>query len=129
MSERTVELYLNETVGSMFWGYHPDARFRCAYRGRLTLPAADQAALNELFHLFNQPVRPDSYIDRSLSMADVVTLDGQVSHAVAGVGFCELDRLYTGDDVVSFDEWEAGPGRTRHTLPESRRPPFGGMTT
>jgi hypothetical protein len=126
MLKRQVELYVNETVGSMFWAYHPDAILRCAYRGTMELPADDQQALNQIFSAFNRDERPDGYRDRSLSVGDVVTLDSQSSYAVAGVGFEPLGRVRTGDGLVDFETWEKGQtGRGRHQLPQPW-PPFGG---
>jgi len=105
--DRNVELYLNETEGSMFWAYTPKAMMRCAYRGVINLPDDNQLALSVLFGLFNRDQRPDGYRDRSLSVGDVVTLDSDTSWAVDAVGFTELDRVYTGDPLVGFEEWQA----------------------
>lgn len=124
MPLRQVELYLNQTPGSMFWAYDPRAVFRCAYRGQLDLPAHDQRALEQVFALFNRDVRPDGYSDRSLSVGDVVTLDGIESWAVDGIGFSPLLKAHSGDPIIGYEEW-SGPDEA---LPDPW-PPFGGGPT
>ena len=98
----------------MFWAYAPEAVLRCAYRGVIDLPENDQMALESLFGLFNRDLRPDGYRDRSLSVGDVVTLDEDTSFAVDAIGFTELPRVYTGDPLIGFEEWQAShPERSR----------------
>lgn len=110
---RQVEVYLNVTFGSAFMAYLPSDRMRCAWRGTVDLPEDNDAALAILWARFNMDPDPDDpdniragflrmpgYEDRSVSCADVITLDGSQSYAVEGVGWKALDDPRTSDEVV-----------------------------
>ena len=101
---RSVEIYINESIGSMFLAWSEEAMMRCAWRGEMDLPEDDQQALDVIFSVFNDDQRPEGYQDRSLSVADVVTLDGSRSWAVAGVGFKEIGLL-TGQALQNPEQW------------------------
>jgi hypothetical protein len=108
---RSVEIYLNETIGSMFIAWTEQAEMRCAWRGELELPLDDEAALDVIWQQFNADQRPDGYQDRSLSVADVITLDGSKSWSVNALGFSSI-TLLSGAGVQTFDEWsETHPER------------------
>ena len=113
---RSVEIYLNETIGSMFIAWTEQAELRCAWRGELELPLDDEAALDVIWQQFNADQRPAGYQDRSLSVADVITLDGSKSWAVNALGFRSIPLL-SGAEIQTFDEWsETHPERKQ--LPE-----------
>lgn len=107
-----VEIYLNTTFGSAFLDYEETDDLRCAWRGELDdLPEADDAACHVVWAMFNLDpedaetaadlaFRERTYQDRSLSVADVVTLDGQRSYAVTSLGFKPIGRTLTGDPIV-----------------------------
>lgn len=103
---RQVELYFNESDGSRFWSYVPEARMRCGERSEMELPERDGGALDEIWALFNADDRPNGRYERSLSVADVITLDGKKSYAVTSTGFREVELL-SADEVVravDFDQ-------------------------
>lgn len=106
-----IEVYMNEGPG-MFRGYTPADRLRKAaeFNGMLVDGDSDDALLEAVFLMLGNNVdasKPDGYRDRSLSVADVVTLtdaDGARSYAVAGVGFDRLADTITGGEIVTFEQ-------------------------
>lgn len=111
MTPRTVELYFNESDGSRFWSYQPEAEMRCGERREMDLPADDFEALQEVWFFFNRDDRPNGDYERSLSMGDVITLDRAKSYAATGVSFREVDTL-TGYPLITSLEWN----RPRHRV-------------
>lgn len=111
MALRTVELYFNESDGSRFWSYMPDAEMRCGERREMDLPDDDLSALQEVWVLFNRDDRPNRDSERSLSMGDVITLDGKVSFTATGTSFRPVDIL-TGHPIITCLEWN----RPRHRV-------------
>jgi hypothetical protein len=104
---RFVEVYVNETPGSMLMAYMDGAAMRCTWAGQLELPAdvdhqgVPMAALENVFRLFNDDGRQNtiSYRDRSLSVADVVTFDRQESFSCETLGWVRLAGVITGQPV------------------------------
>lgn len=86
-----VRIELNETRGHRFTEYHEGDELRAAWRGEIVFAAAptDEAMLDHIFRLFYIE-HPAGYTDRSLSVADVVTLADVRRYAVLPVGFKRL---------------------------------------
>lgn len=118
MNLRKVEVYLNITFNPLhaFFNYHDGDDMRCAWRGELDLPADDNQALHILWAMMNvreadaespndaefakaSVKRMGGYDDRSLSVADVVTLDERQSYAVESLDFRQIEPLLTGDPI------------------------------
>lgn len=112
---REVELYFNESDGSRFWAYTPEARMRCGHRGEMELPQDNNEALEVVWEIFNRDDRPNRTFERSLSMGDVVTFDCTHSFAVTGSGFREVG-LMSGDEIVTALDYHEPP----HSVPRAR---------
>lgn len=108
---RQVEIYLNVTVGSAFMAYKPDDSMRCAWRGKMDLPDSDQEALAIVWAKMNMDpqtaetpadvaFREPTYLDRSVSMGDVITLDEERSYEVRSMDFAPIEELRSGDEIV-----------------------------
>jgi hypothetical protein len=109
-------VFLNETRLSRFCELQHGAYLRLAYAAQLAVEPEedDMSILNRLFELFN--IRhPENYRNRSLSVADVVTVFRRAddctynqphSYVVQPVGFFDLDVVILTDCVYA--------GRTIH---------------
>lgn len=84
---------------------------RCGERREMELPEDDLSALQEIWVFFNRDDRPNGDYERSLSMGDVITLDGQKSYAATGASFREVDTL-TGYPLITSLKWS----RPRHRV-------------
>ena len=66
------------------------AAYEFVYESDMVLDEDDIVALDQLFVIFNTVQCPDDYYGRSLSVSDVVVLDG-ASYFVDSFGFLPID--------------------------------------
>jgi hypothetical protein len=123
-------IFLNDSHTSRFLQLEQGANLRLAYAAQLQVEPEndDTFILNRLFQLFNTGP-PDNYLNRSLSVADVVTIFRRESdctysqphsYVVQPIGFAQLDIVilndcvYAGRTVASREVARAvGPLTTR----------------
>jgi hypothetical protein len=111
-------VFLNETHLSRFMQLMHGAELRLAYAAQLETRCGESniSVLNRIYQMLNV-AHPNNYINRSLSVADVVTVFERKldcgykqphSYVVQGVGFSELesviltDCVYAGPTVPAF---------------------------
>jgi len=102
-------IFLNDTHLSRFCQLEPGADLRLAYAAQFEVQPHDDdlCILNRVFQMFNIE-HPCNYMNRSLSVADVVTIfrrgddctySQPHSYVVQPVGFVELDAVILNDCV------------------------------
>jgi len=109
-----VTIYLNETHGHRFTEYHAADELRRAWEGeiRFDADADDHARLESVYQIFNIN-HPFGYTDRSLSVADVVVLDGERRYAVERFGFIRLSDFAEPPSIATVLAWkQQHPGKT-----------------
>ncbi len=110
-------LFLNDTHMSQFFQLEHGANLRLVYAANLQVKPDDNdiSILNRLYHCFNIE-HPNSYMNRSLSVADVVTVfrrdddckySDPHSYVVQPVGFSHLDVVILNDCVYAGKTIEA----------------------
>ncbi|HEX8556709.1 MAG TPA: YodL domain-containing protein [Pyrinomonadaceae bacterium] len=123
-----VSIFLNETEGHRFNEYHASDELRLAWEGeiRFDVGADDDTRLNAVYEIFNIN-RPQGYRDRSLSMADVVMLDGERRYSVERFGFQRLSDFAAPPAVSTIMRWKNEHGgairdfyRAHHTCGRCR---------
>jgi hypothetical protein len=109
-------VFLNDTHGSRFIELEHGAHLRLCYAAQLQVSPEDDdlSVLDRVFELFNLK-HPDNYLDRSLSVGDVVTIFRRAddcsyfephSYVIQPVGFFDLEVVILTDCVYA--------GRTIH---------------
>jgi hypothetical protein len=104
-------IFLNDTYLSRFFQLERGADLRLAYAAQIQVEPDDDeiCILNRLFGQFNID-HPDNYMNRSLSVADVVTVlrrgedykySQPHSYVVQPVGFAQLDVVILNDCVYA----------------------------
>jgi hypothetical protein len=104
-------VFLNDTHMSRFFQLERGAELRLAYAAQVEVEPddGDMRILNRLYQLFNIE-HPDNYMNRSLSVADVVTVfrrgddckySQPYSYVVQPVGFLQLDVVILNDCVYA----------------------------
>jgi len=106
------EIYTNETIDMSreyipsCEGYLPGSHMKLAYKGEVTDSTSTvDSILNKLFEKFNID-HPEDYKGHSLSVGDVVVLDGS-AFTVEPFGWKELPdfSLVTNPNWISSDEY------------------------
>jgi hypothetical protein len=115
--KRHISIFINQTAGSAFCRVFHHTQFKRRFEGELEFSpgATDTDVLNDVFRRFNvEP--PIGYVGPSLSVADVVTLDGKQSFEVLAFGFGLLPAVATGEEftvelpepkISEIREWRA----------------------
>lgn len=74
-----------------FDGYKPEHSMKMSYEGEIDMEIT-QAVMNHLFMRFNQDDRPNGLVAHSLSVGDVIVVNGK-AYTVDRMGFTQLDAF------------------------------------
>src|SRR5215467_10138396 len=114
------EIWSNVSLRPMrfFSGYEPGDKMKKSWEGELDISQltggeVTNRLLDWIWHKFNQDDRPNGQIAHSLSIGDVVVLDGE-AFAVANVGWTELSDF----TPVMGDYTEESVNRAEKTVEE-----------